>query len=313
MEARFGRIPNNYSPPIDCDVNTLLGALDVDMSKEIAAANALQGTDKETALRRNFLAALVRIYQWRMLLLATEPRTLQAPWLACWPTLVNCTTKLPNSPGPTVKRPRFAALDLYVGSVYLDGLFGPGKPVPPKFPADQFDLPVLQVADSSAQELLVKAKPGYKLYNLSSAVVPAAAANAGLAWSACMFYDFAPGPTVNPAPATDMPHLIKFTKVHAKDAAAVFGDKVVLLPLEKISRTDGWGETKVRTRCVIVKDFLSCGPRMFATSLPSAGALTAFLGKASVKMIGTFVGVGDFEDLDEKNRTIDLAGDLGLF
>lgn len=296
----MGRIPNAYSGALDIDVMTLLGAVDVDIKDDIKAAESLQQPAKDQTIRKAFLRKLVDTYQWRMLYSAVERRIWAADMKAFWPTLVD-TDKFK-------RRPQFAALDTHVGSAYLQSLYGPRRPNPPAFPKDQPALPELEVAHSDTQEILVKPRPGYKFYNLKTPPPPA---KPDPVYSSCTFYGLDPTSFSNKSPeGNPMPNLVQYLKLGPSDWRPLFGDKVLLLPIQYLPDTDLPFPLAPRTRCVVVRDWQAVrGP----TPLAGAASLGDPVEVSEIERVGVFAGIADIEGLSDKYKTDELTGDLALF
>ncbi|KAJ1327009.1 HET domain-containing protein [Microdochium nivale] len=166
LNARLGRYPSPRSSDMEIEVNSVIGALDVDVSKYLDEATAKAKEDKaritntvppqkrkdmeasidaavHPAVREGMLAELFRHYQWRMLLLATPRRSstgsdgravaIAAP--ALLPSLWSELVKVPRH-RPIVTTP-FTALETFLHTRLADRFHPPrlryeGDPLAPE-------------------------------------------------------------------------------------------------------------------------------------------------------------------------------------
>ena len=286
LESKFTRsLRSTWSSEADRTVRAVIGAMNVDIEKDVLlraeesklkakqdfktnnpnagwrAVDAAGDKAECAVLKPAFLATLVKNYQWRLLLHARGKET-QAPAAGTskswWTTFLD------------IKRPAFASLEYYIGSTKLYDLYKPRQPRP-ILPADVYDLPALEVAQKDEQPLVVKSKPVYKFYDISS--------SSSKGWTECEFYDYIKAtPQDLPQNLEDMPGFphqpgtVKLTLVDFKDVATrekILGTKLILLPFEKAS------VLPAKIRCFVLADY----------------DLT--------KRTATFRGVGDFQKLDD--------------
>ena len=283
FESKFTRsLRSTWSSESDRTVRAVIGAMNVDIENDTLkkasdsklkakqdfttnnpnadwrAAEAAGDQAECAVLKPAFLQTLVKNYQWRLLLHARGKEAQASgagPSKSWWTKFLG------------IKRPPFASLEYYIGSTRLYDLYKPRQPRPSTIPADAFDLPALEVAAKDEQPLVVKSKPAYKLYDLSGP--------SSKGWTDCQFYDYVEAtPQGLPENLVDMPGFphqpgtVKVTLVALKDAKTL-GDKLLLLPFEKLSGPPA------KTRCFILSDF------------------------DSVKRTATFRGVGDFQGLND--------------
>lgn len=284
---------------MDVSVNTLMGALCVDMTQAQANADAsiarIYGKKPDWALadakrlhllRGAFISGLFDLYQWRLLLFARQWTITQASpagnAVSIWESLVGTT------------RPKVATLYGYMDpDTALSNLYGPG----PRGPADDIvkGLPKLSF-DISEHNLLKFTTDGvYGFYDYPTPVGAQVSTLKG--WQAGAFYQFVdtdstwlPPTTISwtepaPIPANPPPALLAGT-VRAVNAVyppaeEVLGKNVMLFPFQiKVEQPPlftGIAATKASTwvRCfVMTRDSATSSSLMY-------------------KGVGDFFGIGD--------------------
>ncbi|KAJ1337842.1 HET domain-containing protein [Microdochium nivale] len=292
LNARLGRQPSARSNQMEIEVNTVIGALEVDVTTYQDAASATAAREKAaipkdwtqaqkdarvaeidadevSAVREGMLAELFRYYQWRMLFLATARRIskrkpVSGNLTGLWSELVKVPRYRSASATP------FTALEAFLSVWHLPARFsGPklryeGDPPPDEVSGrqvdttNQFNLPELKYLPDQKllvlKQMLVPARPAdgkppkqsppvlYKLFKLDGYEKPL--------WTKCMFYDQARGGSTSFVPT--------FEFVAWEDRNAVFGDKLVLVPVEYLYKDQDprqWEKEKTRLRCVVLSNF----------------------------------------------------------
>jgi hypothetical protein len=291
LNARWNREPGQYSQLADIEVNTVIGALEVNIKEYQEQAKDLLLDDRLSIHREGMLLEIFKIYQWRMLLFATKPRQPSATIKAVWPSLVEVKDK-------GQKAPVFTSLEYFLSSVHLAQRFKPPPtkyvgepaPAPPRVPTNQFDLPILEYS-RERQYLILHGLPGFRVFDLQTYTE-----NKPM-WTKCMFYThegnmghgvFAPG----------------FKTVPFGGWEKVFGAKSVLVTVEYLPKMGSnmmpW-ERVNRLRCVVLNNF---GPPA-DLNYPSTTA---------TKFAGTFVGVVDIEGAPKlEDGTVELKENVALF
>ncbi|KXJ89019.1 hypothetical protein Micbo1qcDRAFT_165794 [Microdochium bolleyi] len=148
LNARLGRYPSARNSDMEIEVNSAIGALDVDVSEYLDAANATAKKEKDDIspkldaskreqdeikidaaiqpfVREGMLAELFKHYQWRMLLLATPRRALASKNLtpASQPGLWSELVKVPRH-RPIITTP-FTALENFMTTSLADRFHPP--------------------------------------------------------------------------------------------------------------------------------------------------------------------------------------------
>lgn len=329
LNARLGRYPAPWSSDMDVEVNTIIGALEVDIQKYLDEVKAV--VDKSTenipkeeqkamkkeieaamipTLREGMLSELFKYYQWRMLLFAT-PRRIDAMH-PVGPNLVGVWSDLVKVPRyrPIVNTP-FTALETFF-QTELENRYNPPKL---RFEGDQVKdettgrgfvpsdaLPKLAYDPKS--KLLVlqqfpatnrKMKPGL---DLESGDMPyklfQLSQYAAPLWKKCMFYGQSlTGGSFVPA----------FQFVSWAEWPIVFGANVVLVPLEytRIFPSGPLREPVLRLRCVVLSNYGEGNYPQLED------------GKLDGLQKAVFVGVADIEGGDQEEHFINLErGNLEL-
>ena len=230
LESKFCRtLISWWQSEADTTVKAVMGAMDVHIDDQVLKdavakrerkrAEAIQQglpnpdslANKAEAehLRPPFLTALIKVYQWRMLLLAKDNANIPAN-KAWWMIMLE------------VKRPALASIGYYVndGMVGLETMYRPGKPRPTTLPPDVYDLPELTVASKDEMPLIANKKSAYRFYDLTKATTKG--------WQSCIFYEFLKQPE-------DQPGTVGLSQIPWTDAKntrdAKLGMKIVLFPI----------------------------------------------------------------------------------
>ncbi|KAH7010867.1 uncharacterized protein B0I36DRAFT_436874 [Microdochium trichocladiopsis] len=249
LNARLGRYPSARSSDMEIEVNSAIGALDVDVSDYLDAANEKAKNDKAriskefTASGRQqaetkidaaihpfvcegMLAELFKHYQWRMLLLATPRRALAGKDLtpASQPGLWSQLVRVPRH-RPIITTP-FTALENFMTTSLVD----------------RFHPPSFRYKDNP-----LYLEQSFKLFDLKGYESPL--------WTKCMLY----GHTTNIGSFVPTFQLVEWNQWKA-----VLGQDVVLVPLEYTGEGRGgeW-QKRIRLRCVVLSNFAG-GTRAFS-------------------------------------------------
>ncbi|KAI2789268.1 hypothetical protein POX_e07298 [Penicillium oxalicum] len=292
LNARWNRERGQYSQLADIEVNTIIGALEVDIAIYQQQASALPESDRLAVHREGMLCEIFKIYQWRMLLFATAMRQPSTTMKPVWPSLVEVRNK-------TQKIPTFTSLEYFLSSVHLAQRFKPPPPryvgepapAPPPIPANQFALPTLEYSRDH-QYLIMHGLSGFRMFDLQNYT------NDNPLWIKCMFYTyegnsaghgiFAPG----------------FMTVPFEEWTKAFQTTVVLVPVEHLPGKGPdmmpW-EKKNRLRCVVLNNFGSPAALKYPSNTVS-------------KLAGTFVGIVDIEGAPSlEDGTLELTDDVAIF
>ncbi|KAJ5356238.1 hypothetical protein N7517_010847 [Penicillium concentricum] len=291
LNARWNRERGKHSRLADIEVNTVIGALEVDIEIYQIEARALPADDRLPIHREGMLVELFKIYQWRMLLFATELRQPSATMKAVWSSLVEIKDAVQ-------KVPVFTALEYFLSSAHLAQRFRPPPtkyvgdpaPAPPRVPTNQFALPILEYSRKH-RYLILHGLSGFRIFDLQTYT------ESKPMWTKCMFYTyegnmghgvFAPG----------------FKTVPFGEWEKVFGAKSVLVPVEYLPMKGPnmmpW-ERVNRLRFVVLNNF---GPPA-DLNYPSSTA---------TEFAGTFIGVVDIEGAPKlEDGTVELKEDVALF
>jgi len=252
-----------------------MGALSVDMGDykgrakkaKDAAEDSLKKANKSPAevsnggtaaevesLKRDFVTTLFNTYQWRMLLLAREkPATTQS--IGFWKSLIGKV------------RPRFAALEEYIGDATLVQEFGPivqtdikfgDKPVLKPLPEGIIpNLPLLSIPDLDLGALVVHGNDVDMSHPYAAYLFTTQSASS-TGWKSCTFYSYvappiptvagaaggavagssAAGSSAAPAAAATTPPLggtVAAVQVQFAQRDSTFGQTFLLLPIETVT------------------------------------------------------------------------------
>ncbi|MCJ1398740.1 hypothetical protein MMC11_001941 [Xylographa trunciseda] len=231
LDARFAR--SFGTRQLDAEVQCLIGPLAIDLKNEIDQAKRenMNDTDKLSLFKEGFVQKLYAMYQWRMLQMARPQPTVRRTNMndpSFWQSLVGSD------------RPKFAPLDLYIGSDrQLSYDYGPNVkaaqgPALGKLP--DISMPNPKIGQGALVIHMVK---GYKFYRYSAGQVYKG-------WTACVCYTFEetiptprpPPPTLKPGerappsiPADKSPAAtVGFKDVTFAEYAAEFHPNILVLP-----------------------------------------------------------------------------------
>lgn len=295
--GRFNRERSKRTIIADVVVNTVIGALEVNIERYQREAAGKDEDEKLAIEREGMLAELFKIYQWRMLLFATARRQPGPGMHGVWGDLVK--VKLI----PQQKVPLFTSLENFLSTINLMDRFKPPKPAyegdaprpdpPPVVPHDavQFELPALQYPPHERGVLTLKKLAGFKFFDLSKW-------NANkVVWKKCMFYDFET--TVNKPISIPV-----FRNVNFEEWEQVFGKLAVLIPLENLRKGlktgDPW-EREDRLRCVVLSHFGNVSELGYPADTGPG-------------LAGLFVGIVDLEGSPGREEgNVELADDVTLY
>jgi hypothetical protein len=324
LEARFGR---NFGRSSDADitVNCLVGALSIDIGdfqeaakkikKDTADSQKAANADKATIRQKSeeaelgklvdgFLPGLFNTYQWRMLLLARDKPVGKAVDEGFWKSLIG------------KERPKFAALEGYIGEVALSQTYGPSVPTavkPKEIPKEIFpNLPTISMPNVSLGALIVhgSASQPYSAYNFTAK----SAASTG--WKSCTFYAYVAPSAPAPAGAaaggaaatnTSLGGTVAALPISFATRDSTFGQDILLLPIETVT------DQKLPPPVTFVDKLFALVSRAPPTIDPKVPIIRCAIvtNFDSVGSKGNFFGIGDFTGLGA--GTFPVQKDISLY